>query len=1041
MSTHEPTTLDSEADPSLQNTAGAEPVATRPNSTDTTTGTGTTGTDTIGTDAIGTDTTDAGTGDRAPRRRRPRLLTAVAVFAVVAFALIGIGSPLLGRTVFAPTDELSTRSPYLDAGGLGTQVQNTYMDDTYTAAIPNVALYAEELKDGRAAQWNPYISGGEPLGATPNYALYSPLTTPFYVLPAWLAPAYMKLLEIICAVTGTFLYLRRLRLSPPAAITGGLAFASSAFMIVWTNWPQTRVAAFIPFVFWGIERLVQERRARDGALLALPVAAMLLGGFPAVTAYTLYTAGAYALVRVLAEYRTQWRRVIGVLAAAGVAVVAGAALAAIQLLPFAAFYSSWLIEGRGQTADQHLSIASLVTSIAPWALGSTDPDRPPYWYLSENLVESLSFTGAVVLVLALVAVAAPRAARATLPRGVWSFLVAGAGVWFTLIYIGWLPLAVAQRLPALGANFIGRSRSILGFLVAVLAAVGLELLLQRRAAARAGVAAVGAGVAADTMAGTMAGPGRIGSEPSRWAGLWPAWLTPGRSAVLWGLLVWGVAGLIGTGAWVQAHQLAAATQAKAGGDTHRVATLNTAMAGGLALVALTMAAAALLWWGGSAARPASTDGERRLRWAHTGVAALLTILVAVEGLMVAVPYYPRVDKDTFYPVTDVHEYLAEHLDHERFVGTKRAMIMGADSAQKLRALSGHGFINEQFATMLRGMPGNPVPYPTYIRLTADAAQLSSPVLDRLGVKYAVTSPRDPVFGTTHKAATDGTTATLTPDQEVTARVPTSGPLRAVGLVPTTVVDPAARIEVSLRDDSGTEVAHASKLAYGMRAEKLFLIPVAAETVPAGTALTAELTVTGDAPLTVRGSDGGPALTTVTPEDDGLQLAHAGSAVIWERTRTLPRVRWASRTEVESDEARRVSLLASGALPDDTVLLDAAGAATDGKPATVDVGTDGTDTVEATVDAQGAGYLVLADAIQEGWSVTVDGEAADLVAADEGVAAVAVPAGRHTVRFSYSEPWHGAGTWFTLGTIVLLAALVGGETLWLRRRRKATPRLS
>src|SRR5436190_157043 len=122
-------------------------------------------------------TSDATVVAPAPRRRRrPDPLTVVVLLAAAAFVLLGIGSPLLGRTVFAATDELNARSPYLDAGGAGTVVTNTFMDDTYTFQLPATALFVEELRAGRLAGWNPYASGGMPLAATPNYALASPLT-------------------------------------------------------------------------------------------------------------------------------------------------------------------------------------------------------------------------------------------------------------------------------------------------------------------------------------------------------------------------------------------------------------------------------------------------------------------------------------------------------------------------------------------------------------------------------------------------------------------------------------------------------------------------------------------------------------------------------------------------------------------------------------------------------------------------------------------------------------------------------------------------
>ena len=101
-----------------------------------------------------------------------------------------IGSPLLGLSVFAATDELSTNSPYFDAGVAGTVVQNTFEDDTYTAEIPVAMLYAQSVRDGEPACVEPVHRGGTPLGA--NAQLRTAVSAePAVLRPAgWLAPAY-----------------------------------------------------------------------------------------------------------------------------------------------------------------------------------------------------------------------------------------------------------------------------------------------------------------------------------------------------------------------------------------------------------------------------------------------------------------------------------------------------------------------------------------------------------------------------------------------------------------------------------------------------------------------------------------------------------------------------------------------------------------------------------------------------------------------------------------------------------------------------------
>lgn len=936
-----------------------------------------------------------------------RWLTILSLAAVALFAAWGIGTPLLGASVFAPTDELSHYSPYLDAGMAGERIQNTAMDDVYTSELPNEALYSDSIRNGHPADWNPYMSGGGPLADSPDFALLSPLSLPFYVMPSWMAPAYEKLLEIIAAVGGAYLFLRRLRLSRAAAVIGGTVFASSAFMVVWTGWPQTRVAAFIPALFWGIERLVTQRRVRDAALVALAVAAMLFGGFPAVTLYALLTGAAYLIVRVLARYRWKWRRMIGVALGGGAAVAVGGMLAAIQFLPFVAFYRHWLIEGRAQTTSQHLSLTDLATSIAPWAFGGVASDSNPQWYLDHNLIESMSYLGAAALVLVVVAVAAVGTVRRMLPAGVWVFLIASSAVWLELIYLGGPPLWLMQHLPpfslAFAANFVGRSRSVLGFLLAVLAAAGLELLLRRHAAAKE-AAAEGVGDA----------PARV--RPPRWQVAW------------WVLVAVGFTGaglVVAQGAWAAAH--AADTAARMSALKH-----SGAWAVGLTVVA---AACALVLW-----RTGRDTGRQRIL---RGVAAgLVPILIVGQALAFVLPYYPRTAKSDFYPTTDIERYLAANLGEQRFA-TTASLQMGSDVTHRLRALTGHGFIDASFAAMVRGVPDNPIWYPTYINMNDNEEMAGSPVLDRLATKYFVATPRENVLGDYNRDSGDGSSVTLKPGQPVTATATATAPIRAVGLAVTgpvpaalSAANPKSAIRVTLTDPSGRQLASARRLTFGMATGHTFFVPIAAEDVKAGTKVTATFTLDGSTPVTVAGAGGGAALSTVTARDgDGLRLVYAGSAVIYQRLNALPRIRWASSTVVEPDQDKRVALLVGGTLKDDQVVLNSAGPAADGKPATIKLGNDNTDTISATVDAQGAGYLVVADADQTGWGVTVDGRDAELVPADQGVVAVHVPAGRHTVALHYQTPYHDAGAWLSAGTAAGLGGLVLVEWWWIRRRRR------
>ena len=85
-----------------------------------------------------------------------------------------------------------------------------------------------------------------------------------------------------------------------------------------------------------------------------------------------------------------------------------------------------------------------------------------------------------------------------------------------------------------------------------------------------------------------------------------------------------------------------------------------------------------------------------------------------------------------------------------------------------------------------------------------------------------------------------------------------------------------------------------------------------------------------------------------------------------------------------------------------------------------------------MNAQGAGFLVVADALQSGWTVEVDGRRAELMDADHAGVAVRVPEGRHTVTLHYTP-----GGW-RLGQVLSALTMLGlaGVVIWdVRRRRR------
>jgi hypothetical protein len=95
--------------------------------------------------------------------------------------------------------------------------------------------------------------------------------------------------------------------------------------------------------------------------------------------------------------------------------------------------------------------------------------------------------------------------------------------------------------------------------------------------------------------------------------------------------------------------------------------------------------------------------------------------------------------------------------------------------------------------------------------------------------------------------------------------------------------------------------------------------------------------------------------------------------------------------------------------------------------------------EVEVETQGSrpAVLRLADLYYPDWRVTVDGKPAKLLRADHVLRAVAVPAGKHLVRFKFESRSFTLGLWVSIAS-ASLAVLLMLAGWWFSRRKPAGP---
>jgi hypothetical protein len=146
--------------------------------------------------------------------------------------------------------------------------------------------------------------------------------------------------------------------------------------------------------------------------------------------------------------------------------------------------------------------------------------------------------------------------------------------------------------------------------------------------------------------------------------------------------------------------------------------------------------------------------------------------------------------------------------------------------------------------------------------------------------------------------------------------------------------------------------------------------------------------------------------TLKPGDLEL-VARTGDGFVYENPDAMDRVLFA--TEARGADFAR--MLADGVWPEadlrSTVLLEGAAPAPGvRRPGRVRIVSYRNDEVALDVDSLDGGWVVLNDLWHPWWFADIDGQPADMLRANVLFRAVAVPAGRHTVRFTF-RPLAGA----------------------------------
>jgi hypothetical protein len=967
------------------------------------------------------------TSRRTPLTRRELVIVAVGCALVAALFL---GRAIAPGRALSPADLLFSFYPWrAEVPANWSGASNPLLSDSVLAFEPWLAYSAQRLRAGALPLWNPDNMLGAPLIGNMQSGVFYPINWVYFLLPGPGAFALMAWLKLWLCGLGTYLLARRVAgVGPGAAAVAALTFGLGSFMTVWLLYPLASTALWLPWLWLATARLLENPGPQRCALLAGIVALSILAGHPETALHLAIATGVFALYCAWRLVRQgehgKLRLALRPLGWWGAAYVLGAAVAAVQVLPFIEYvlHSAVLI-GRSNLGAASISVPAYYA----WTLFSPDlfgnPAHRDWWGPILNYNEVNTYVGLVPLALAPLALLARRRGQRTLAALLVAIAFLSLGVVYDWPLLHGALQGALDFVPLVGIGANQRLLLLAQFALALLAALGLDAVISRL------------------------------NDKNRT-------LPFALAATVLSLLLVGVGGpaLFGTRFLPSLLESITASATWQAGIAHVVL---------LSILTFAILITALLL----------RNVRPKISYAAL---AMLPLLLGVDLWLARSDYNPSLPIGDYFPSTSASDYLKSQPGPFRVVGANFTFLQNSNLVYGLADLRGYDAIAPQTYHDLARQIDPAIPEAAGGGLHPFST-VESPLLNLLNVRFLLLPPGDPagyVVGASQEkngGLTVGKIAgenrpgqTFVAQHDYLAEVQVFGGTynQREGLLQFHLSTAPGRpdlvttkLEVSsLKDNSYWPISFPPiQHSRGQSFYFYFSAPDANEETGVSLWYRANnLYTEGNRTQNGRPVEGDLVFRTLSrhgPDDPDLASVLDGGdteTTILENRKALPRAWLVHEVEVRLSPDELLARLGDPDFnPSQTALvsqplsegiddLAPSAATTDAVTVTRYLAEE----VGIATRSLAPGLLILADQDFPGWNAQVDGQPTTTLRADHALRAVHVPTGEHTVQFRYLPTSFVAGATITGAALLLmlLLAIWGRITVWLRRRQEARTNL-
>ena len=387
----------------------------------------------------------------------------IALVALAAFVLVRVGPAVVEGKLLSSADLIEARDPAFQTLGLPASGANPFRFDAAHVFGPDLEAAREQLLAGHLPLWTTGIGAGRPLLASQQHAVFFPLTTVALALPVDRALGVIAGLKVLFAGLGMLLFLRALGLRAGPSLLGAGCLCLGAYFTSWLQHPQTNAYLLLPWLLLAARATAAPVAGRLPVVALAFLAGLLwLAGHPQSAVLMLAaTAAFYVWSLSQMSHRLDWRQAGVAGARLALAMLGGLAIGSIMIWPFLDALRQGVDVERGGSGGP---VSMLLSALAPdyWGKpGASGSTSGPVNYAERTL-----FIGVMPFIVALLTLFHP----SRLER----FFLASTFV--ALLVALDLPPGL-HELPGLRVINLRRMFAVAAFCMSVLAALGLQRLL------------------------------------------------------------------------------------------------------------------------------------------------------------------------------------------------------------------------------------------------------------------------------------------------------------------------------------------------------------------------------------------------------------------------------------------------------------------------------------------------------------------------------------------------------------------------------------